>query len=92
MELSVSGEWHHRPRLDYVAELTASTGGTVRRNSGLGGLLSATENNGSTEVELILGVTERVRDHWKLEQGIAGRSDGTFVILLGWEYNFNQDR
>ena len=92
MEASLAGEWHRRPRIDYIAELTVSNGGSVRHNSGLGGLQSATDNTGATDAELILGIAEHVRAHWKLEQGIAGRSDGSFQILLGWEYNFNQER
>ena len=88
-EVSLAGEWHWRPRLDLLGELTASSGGSVRRGSGLGGVLSAIDNAGSTEVEMIFGVAERLGTHWKLEQGVAAKSDGTVQLLIGWEYEFS---
>ena len=92
LEISLAGEWHRRQYLDLMAQLTATTGGNIRRGSGLGGLISAAENSGNTEVELILGVAETRRAPWKFEQGVSIKSDGTFLILLGCEYHLGSDR
>ena len=91
-ETSLAGEWHWRPRIDLIGELTVSTGGSVRRGSGLGGVISASDNSGNTEVEIIAGVAERMGRNWKLEQGIAAKSEGTVQLLLGWEYDFGVAR
>ena len=91
-EVSLAGERHWRPRIDLLGELTVSTGGSVRRGSGLGGVVSASDNSGRTELELIAGIAERMGKRWKLEQGIAAKSEGTVQLLLGWEYEFGVER
>ncbi len=91
-ELSVSGEWHVRPRLDLFAEIVGSGGGALggssRNGFGLGGLQAAAGESGGTEGELTIGVAEHLTRHLKLEQGASFKSDGTLLAILGWEYDF----
>ena len=91
-ELSVAGEWHATPRLDFLAELVASGGGNLgghaRNGFGLGGVQSAVAERGGTEVEATLGIAEHVTRHLKLEQGASFKSDGTLLAIVGWEYDF----
>ena len=90
-ELSVSGEWHVSPRIDLVGELVGSSGGSLGGNSrtgfGLGGIQSALTVGSGTEIEATLGIAEHFGKHFKLEQGITGKSDGTIILVVGWEYD-----
>ncbi len=95
-ELGVSGEWHVSPRIDLVGEIVGSSGGSLGGNSrtgfGLGGVQSALTVASGTEVEMTLGIAERFGKHFKLEQGVTGKTDGTIIFLVGWEYDFGSGK
>jgi Putative MetA-pathway of phenol degradation len=95
-ELSVSGEWRLTPRIDLLGELVGSTGGSLGGNSrtgfGLGGVQSALTLNSGTEGELTLGVAEHFGKHFKLEQGVTGKTEGTIILVVGWEYDFGSGK
>ena len=91
-ELAVSGEWHVSPRIDLIGEIVGSAGGSLGGNSrtgfGLGGVQSALTLGSGSEVELTVGIAEHFGRHFKLEQGVTGKSDGTIILVVGWEYDF----
>ncbi len=95
-ELSVSGEWRVSPRIDLLGELVGSSGGSLGGNSrtgfGLGGVQSALTVGSGTEVEGTLGIAEHFGRHFKLEQGVTGKSDGTIILVAGWEYDFGSGK
>jgi hypothetical protein len=91
-ELSLSAEWHIRPHIDLFGELVGSGGGALGGNArngfGLGGVQAAIAENGGTEAEVTFGITEHLTPRFRLEQGMSFKSDGTILLIAGWEYNF----
>ena len=88
-EISLASEWHLRPSLDLEGEVVTSTGGGIRSRSG--GALGTVGGLGPSEnvTETSLGVAEHLNDFLKLEQGVVGKSDGTWQFVFAWEWDFS---
>lgn len=90
-ELSLASEWHLRPSLDLEGEVVTSTGGGIRGQSGtLGGIGGRAGSIGPSEnlTEGTLGLAVHLNDFLKLEQGVVGKSDGSWQFVFAWEWDF----
>jgi len=90
-ELGVASAWHLNDRLDLEGEIVYDTGGGLRGSAGsFGGLGQLGNAIGASEslFEGTLGIAERFGEYLKLEQGAVGRSDGSWQLVLAWEWDF----
>lgn len=90
-ELALASTWHLNEGLDLEGEVVYSSGGGLRGGSGsFGGLGNREHAIGTSEkvVEGTLGVAELLGEYLKLEQGVIGKTDGSWQVVLGWEWNF----
>jgi hypothetical protein len=92
LETSIATEWHFTPDLDLEAEAVSSIG-TGGRFRGATGTLGSFANlggpeQGQNEWEATLGVAEHLNDFLKLEQGAVMKNDGSWQIVVAWEWDF----
>lgn len=97
IEASLAVEWHIGRAIDIEGEIltSAGAGGFHGRAGSIGGLGSRTASvggpeEGSSESEAALGVAEQVFDRLKLEQGAVMKSDGSWQLVVAWEWNFGE--
>ena len=91
-EASCAMEWHLNGWLDLVGEAVTAggAGGRFRtRSSALGGFANiGGPEQGQTETEVTLGLTETRGEFLKYEQGVVIKSGGTFQFVFAWEWDF----
>lgn len=93
-EASLAAEWHLSSVVDIGVEAVTSAG-TGGYSHGQAGSLSGLANlggpeQGQTESEGTLGIAEHLGDHLKLEEGIVLKSDGSWQVVFGWEFDFGE--
>ncbi|MEI6972528.1 MAG: hypothetical protein WCL44_13550 [bacterium] len=93
LEGSLAFEWHITPVFDLLGEVVTSSGsisafgGQPGTRGGANGTLAADESSGS-ETEGTVGFAEHLGDNLKIEQGVTYQSDGTWQVVVGWEWDF----
>lgn len=89
-ELSLAAQWHLNYRFDVEAEIVHSFGGGSGAASRLssGGAISRA---GADLTEGTVGVAWRVSRRLKLEHGAVFSSDGTWRLVLAWEFSFGAE-
>ena len=90
-ELSMAAEWHVNPAFDVEVELVGSTGAVGRTGVGFGGGFRRSVDLGGSEAEATIGIAEHA-DHFKVEQGMTVKTDGSYQAVLAWEYDFGDTR
>jgi hypothetical protein len=91
LELSLAGEWHLNYLFDLEAEVVHSFGGAspgAERRIGSGGLIREAQ---ADVTEGTVGLAWHVSKRLKLEQGAVFSSDGTWRLVLAWEFSFGGD-
>ena len=89
-EISASSDWHLGERIDLEGEVVYDSGGGLRGSGGSfggvgGGAIGPSEN----VFEGTLGLAERLGEYLKLEEGVVGRSDGSWQLVFAWEWDFD---
>ena len=91
-EGSLASEWHLTHALDVEAEVVTAfgAGGRFRGTPGtLGGFANiGGPEQGQSESEFTVGLAEHLNDFLKLEEGVVGKSGGSFQYVLAWEWDF----
>ena len=94
-EISLASEWHLSSVLDIGVEAVTSAGagghfhgqpGSLGSFGNIGG-----PEQGQSESEGTLGLAEHLSDHFKLEEGMVLKSDGSWQAVFAWEFDF-EDR
>ena len=91
LELSLGGEWHLDYLFDLEAEIVHTFGGATPdtgRRIRSGGLIRVAE---ADVTEGTVGLAWHISKRLKLEQGAAFSSDGTWRLVLAWEFSFGGD-
>ena len=91
LEASLAADWHLNYLFDLEAEVVHSFGGAspgARRGIGSGGLIRQTQ---ADETEGTVGLAWHVSKRLKLEHGATFASDGTWRVVLAWEFSFGGD-
>ncbi len=95
-EASLAMEWHLNHWLDLVGEsvVAGGAGGRFRTHtSAINGFANVGgPEQGQTESELTLGLTEKRSDTLKFEQGVVMKSGGSFQFVFAWEKDFGGGR
>lgn len=95
-EASCALEWHLNSVLDVVGEavVAGGAGGRFRSHTtALGGFANiGGPEQGQTEYEFTLGLTEKRGDSLKYEQGVVMKSGGAFQFVFAWELDFGGGR
>jgi hypothetical protein len=91
-ELSLGGQWHLNYLVDLEAEVAHSFGGGMASASlispGSGGVINLT---GADLTEGTVGLAWHINKRLKLEHGAVFTSDGTWRLVLAWEFSFGGD-
>ena len=91
-EISFAAQWHLNYRFDVEAEVVHSFGGGTGSasllSSGSGGIIRRAD---ADLTEGTLGLAWHVSKRLKLEQGAVFSSDGTWRLVLAWEFSFGGD-
>ncbi len=93
LEISLASDIHLGRRFDLELEVVTSSGGGIRgRVSAIGGpvLPSDIADAGGNQTEVTAGLAERFGPHLKLEQGVLFDSDGSWQLLVAWEWDFSE--
>lgn len=85
-EISLAGQWHLNYLFDLEAEVVHSFGGSGSRTASSSAGIISRADTGLTEGTV--GLAWHVSKRLKLEQGAVFASDGTWRIILGWEFSF----
>jgi len=91
LELSLAGEWHMNYLFDLEAEVVHSFGGATSgagRRVGSGGLIREAQ---AEATEGTVGLAWHVSKRLKVEHGAVFSSDGTWRVVLAWEFSFGGD-
>ena len=95
-EASAALEWHVNSVLDAVGEavMAGGAGGRFRSHTtALGGFANiGGPEQGQTEYEFTLGLTEKRGESLKYEQGVVMKSGGAFQFVFAWELDFGGGR
>lgn len=95
MEVSLASEWHLNPVFDLEGELVTNfgAGGFTGKPGAISGYGSAglSEDSGQ-EVEGTLGVAQNMGEHLKLEEGMVIVSDGSWQMVVAFEWDFQGNR
>ena len=95
VEVSLAAEWHLNPTLSVVGEFVTTHGSGVFRGqpgaiSGIGGLPKVASEPVGSESEGTLGLAERLNRHLKFEEGGILKTDGSWQLVFGWEWDFGE--
>ena len=95
-EASGALEWHLNSVFDAVGEavVAGGAGGRFRSHTtALGGFANiGGPEQGQTEYEFTLGLTEKRGESIKYEQGVVMKSGGAFQFVFAWEWDFGGGR
>ena len=95
VEVSLASEWHLSHTLSIVGEVVTTHGSGVFRGqpgsiSGIGGLPKVGSEAVSNDSEGTLGLAEHLNRHLKLEEGGILKTDGSWQMVFGWEWDFGE--
>ena len=90
LEISLAAQWHLNYRVDLEAEVVHSFAGGTSPSSSLtsGGVISLAN---ADVTEGTVGLAWHVSKRLKLEHGAVFSSDGTWRLVLAWEFGFGGD-
>jgi hypothetical protein len=92
LEISIAGRWPLNHFFDIEGEVVHSFGtGQIRGRPGSISGIETPGRAGGEMTEGTLGVAWHISKRLKIEQGGILRSDGTWRIVLAWEWSFSGD-
>jgi hypothetical protein len=90
-EISLAAEWHLNYLFDLEAEVVHSFGGTIS-DTGTGLASGGVIRRANADVtEGTVGLAWHVSKRLKLEHGAVFSSDGSWRLVLAWEFSFGGD-
>lgn len=95
IEISLAAERHLSRTLSILSEIVTTQGsGGFRGQSGsiagIGGLPRAGSEPVASDTEATLGLAEHINRHFKLEEGGILKTDGSWQLVFGWEWDFGE--
>ena len=94
-QISLAAERHLSRTLSILSEIVTTQGsGGFRGQSGsiagIGGLPRAGSEPVASDTEATLGLAEHINRHFKLEEGGILKTDGSWQLVFGWEWDFGE--
>lgn len=93
IEASLAAERYISRTLSFLGEIVTTQGSGVFRGqpgsiSGIGGLPKVASEPVGSNTEGTLGLAEHLNRHFKLEEGGILKTDGSWQLVFGWEWDF----
>jgi hypothetical protein len=94
VELAFAIEYHACRYCDIKAEVLYNIGGGGNFRGQLGSIAGIAQpggGGGGNELEFTLGLAQHFFTHLQLEEGVVLQTDGTWQIVVAWEWDFGAD-
>jgi hypothetical protein len=85
LEIILSGEWFCSEKVSFMAQV-GTIDGAGRSHGQSGTIQGLAGRESGSERSLTLGVAEHLGEALKLEEGATVLSDGSWQVVLGWEF------